>query len=505
VFVKNSIVYSSLNFVNQILMFVQSIILRWLLPPQLMGVWNYVGVIQSFASSFDLGTTTAVFRELPHMHGGQKAEEASRVVSTSFWTQVGQGLAISAIVIVYMLVYRSGDPYNYLFFVAAILLSLSAAKDILVTFFQSTNQYIPLSRLLLINGAVYFSLLPIGAYWGGVNGLMIAAIIANIIVLAVLYLGSQSRGVRIELRWESSIFRRHLSVGLPMRIVDYPFSISTMLDVLAVTRYGSIEALAIYSTAKAIAYSALEVPSRIGTVMITRINERAFTPEGRSAVAGDVRQFLLVEYLLLFPLLICAVYNALSTLVIVVIPKYSQAIPILQVLLLILYFVPQTSLVRNYWILDKRFVHLGVSNLVALAGMGLFIGIAVLIFKADPVYLAWAVVGGYVTQYVFIMYSVGSSLWGVRLASSTILIALASACYVVVVLRIFGIMPEMSGNRQYATFVYGATMSFVCMLPPIVLGVYLLSESHRSLVLNYIPYGQKCATLMKRMLPKSWK
>src|SRR3977135_4520209 len=82
-----------------------------------------------------------------------------------------------------------------------------------------------------------------------------------------------------------------------------------------------------------------------------------------------MKTFLLIEYLIVLPVLICSVCFAFAFLTSQFIPAYVTSVPVIRTLILAVYFVPQTTLIRNFWMLDKRLVALGASNIVGLLGM----------------------------------------------------------------------------------------------------------------------------------------
>src|ERR1043165_7928857 len=68
-FIKNAIAYSGTNLVSQFAQLVSRFIVRAMLAPSAMGIWELALAIQSFVNSFDPGINTAASIELPKLQG----------------------------------------------------------------------------------------------------------------------------------------------------------------------------------------------------------------------------------------------------------------------------------------------------------------------------------------------------------------------------------------------------------------------------------------------------
>jgi hypothetical protein len=135
-------------------------------------------------------------------------------------------------------------------------------------------------------------------------------------------------------------------------------------------------------------------------------------------------------------LIICLATFAGGLLVAKLIPKYVLAIPLIKILLLTMYFVPQTTLVRNFWTLDKRLFSLGVSNLVGLAGFLVLLYVTVNTQGKSLEAVAWATLGAWLIYYLYIMSSAGCEVWGKAPSFRLSLAALGSAAYTMFILSI---------------------------------------------------------------------
>lgn len=475
---KNILAYSGVNLFSQVLTLGQNLVVRGLLAPPVMGIWNYVGVVQGFLGTFDIGINAAAIRELPLLHGQGRLEEEAQARATAFWSSLAQGLLFMTLILGYLVWGWQSLEYKISLLVAALLVVTNSLKDCLTTFLQGAQQYVPLSRVQFLTVILHASALCLGAYFGGIYGLMLGAVLVQFCLAAMLLTTCLGQGLGIGYPWNRQIFGRLAGFGLPLRLVDYPLSLFLMLDVLCVTKFLPVSALALYATGRMISLSANELISRMGTVIITRINERGVAPAGRALVAEELRLFLLFEYLVLLPALIFPAFFVSSFLIGRFIPKYYLAVEVTRILLISLFFVPQTTLVRNFWILDKRLLSLGISNIVGfLAGVSA-LALAVWTLGLSLVTVAWAMVAGLIIYFCYIQLSVGRETWGLLTACQVGLASLGAATYTAVILHF------MNQDFLNLSFLEGLQLAglrimaaLLCLCPLFLLGAWVVLRS----------------------------
>jgi len=441
-------------------------------------------VINGFVSTFDTGISAAAFRELPMIRGTGNRDDETKSRSTAFWSQVCQGILFSSGILIYMLFFNSNTEYTIAYIAAAIIIIANSTKDILITIHQAAQQYVTLGKILLSFGILCACLVSVGTWLYGLMGLITGAIISQVLLIIIFVNSCRTLDFSILLFWKWSIFKRLIRFGVSLRIVDYPQSIFTILDVLIITRFIGVEALAIYSTAKAIVYQVTEIPSRIGTVMITRILEFSGTENGRKQVSEELRFFLLAEYFFIIPLVACLSFYAISCIIVLWLPKYVGAISVMHILICIMYFIPQTSLVRNFWIMDKRMGALAISNMIGLLGISASLLIAY-IHGLNLESITWGVAAGYCAYYIWLMFSVGQDLWGLKKAIIISLSAILSAIYVYSVISILPVTNEVTASTS--SFIWHSSLTLlralIFLIPLLTCGVCLLFHEKSSIPL----------------------
>jgi hypothetical protein len=245
------------------------------------------------------------------------------------------------------------------------------------------------------------------------------------------------------------------------------------LDSLFVARYCSAAQLAIYATAQLLFAVASDIPGRMGSVLMSRMYILIGANTNRLQVGEELRRYLYVQHTLLMPLLLTTLWWGAQFVFHTFLPKYASALDVAQVLLVGTYFIPSNTLIRNFWIIDKRLISLLASNLGSLlAG----IGVLLLAARAGQFQLNWisgGMVCGYAIHFGILLFSVGRAIWGTRIAMLVGTTALCGSIYVACLLRY--ILPSGGATdvRSLGVFLLlGWAKTQLCLAPLYALGMW---------------------------------
>jgi O-antigen/teichoic acid export membrane protein len=474
-FLRNAFAYSGTNLIAQFTQLASRFFVRTLLAPEAMGLWEFALVIQTFANSFDPGVNTAASVELPVLHGANQRGKESLVRSTVLYSNFIFSLVLAAGIFVYLSIHwREFDRYkDFAVIVAAIMVVLFSVSSSLITIHQGNQSYVSLSKASVYYSVLYALFVALGAYLKGIIGVLIAGAVSYFLQAVLLWIYTQKEQLKIERAWDKETFKRLIKFGLPLRVVEYPQSFFAFLDVFLVTKFLGISQLAIYAIARVFFIQTANIPAVLGTVFITRIFYLSGAKTSRKTLAEEMKTFLFIEYLVVLPLLICSVCVLFSFLTHQFIPAYASSVPVIQNLIFACYFVPQTTLVRNFWMLDKRLVSLGLSNVVGVVAMSASFFV---LFETRGLTLnsiAVASVAGYFLYYVYIMMTVGRELWGVLDALNLVMHAVVA---VGITKLILATMPIGTDQRDFYSnaiqLVSNIGRACLLLLPIIVYGVW---------------------------------
>lgn len=429
VFLKNALAYTSVNLFAQVAQLAQRFLVRSVISPAQMGVWELALAIQGFVASIDPGLSSAAWFELPVLHGQRELQEEERVRSTTFWSNLVLGLLGAGGILIYTCVRWSkfSDDMALAPLVAAFLVVIFAINQSFVTFYQARQSYIQLSRISFCYAVCFAAACSLGAFTIGLVGLLAGAVLAYGLQTTLFLFLAGKEGLLPSRSWKPATFRRLLAFGLPLRLADFPMALFCYMDVFLITSFLDAASLGIYATARVFFLQTANVSAMLGNVFGARILHMSGAGRMRAELAADMRDFLIIQYLLLYPVLTGAVLLGFSFLTTLMNPQYTGSIPVLKVLILCTFFAPQAAVVRNFWMMDKRLLALGISSVVGLAAMAASLFCFTRILGVTLESVAWAALVGYLLYYLYLMFSIGRELWGisgsVRVAGCAVLAA----------------------------------------------------------------------------------
>lgn len=480
-FFKNVFSYSVASFYAQCARFVQELVVRLMLSPEVLGLWSLVLVIQNFGATCDAGILSAAGRELPLLYGAKQYTEAANYRKTIMYMQVLGKLLVALGIVIYACC-RYLYPLQIEFWVviaAAIMIVLSSISDARMIFYQTAEAYVALSKKLIIYWTCYALMLITGVYIAGVNGLMVAALLA--MILQVIILRSNT------IHQEKGVFTRAfiapiLQFALPFRVVDFPMSMALVVDGLFVAKFFTLTELAIYTTAKLIFNQAGQVPTWIGSVFIVRLTTLSGGGNKWSELAGEMLKNLTAMNLIILPIVIGAVSLISHWGILVFLPKYANVIPLVPILLISLYFQPRVTVLRNYWIIEKKFGWLAVSNLIGISCM--LLGFAYLYyshwFSLAAVALIFSFAFG--AYFFFVVTQLGIQLWGLKKLSILLAEIVLAIGILLLALMAAGLFKPVMPSVVNAGMVFKSGSKFVVLMAPLVLyGLYRLDVLNKVL------------------------
>ncbi len=480
VVLKNILSFSSASAFGQVMRLIQEFVTRSLLPPEIMGLWNFVLVIKNLGASFDFGVTTAARRSIALFHGAGEREHIDVYARTSLVLQFTQQAIIAIGIVVYAYVFGEDGAFETfaLYLAAAVLLVLGAFGEAFIPIYQSLERYTALSKRLVVYWAAYAVLLVGGAYMADVKGLIAGMIL--VLVLQALTMGTGLRGLlsSATARWNFQAAKDMLSVGIPIRAFDYPFTISLMLDVLFVTKFLTLEILAIYATAKMVMFQLVQVPAWTANVIVTRIiAEVGKNKKSRRDLGYDVYLYLRLYYLVLAPLLILVAEAATTFLVGNFLPKYRESLGILPIFLFAIYFLPQGTVIRNFWMVDKRYRAFLRSSLVALVAMTGGLGTLLLADIVSITNVAAVFLMSQVVYFAFLVSRIGPELWTTRQTVALVACIAGSVAVTLVALGSGGGLSRGATIPALSELILNTLLELAIVAPMVIGGLVLLRNS----------------------------
>lgn len=477
-FIRNVLSYSAVNAYAQLIRLLQDFVVRFILPPSIMGIWSLVLVLQGFATTFDIGVLTAATRELPLLYGAGRRECASFYKSTAFLLHFGAKVVTALLIISYTFIRYSGtfNEYTYAGLAAGALIILTSIGEAFIYFYQSEQRYVELSKQLMLYWTCYAITIFLGVYFAGLTGLIVANLIALIIQAILLKSAFVPFANSRRFAWNSAAAKSLLSFALPFRAIDYPMSIAENIDGLIIAKFFSLKILAIYMTAKLICNQTGQIPTWVGNVFIVRLTTMIGSGEHNKRELGtEALQNLYVQYLFILPIIMVLAYHTAQFGIDYFIPKYRESLAILPVLLLSLYFQPRVTVIRNFWIINKNFKQLGISNIFVILASTLGFTYLFLSHNLTLIHVAWIYVLAYCSYFIYVFLKLGAEIWENENRLQLAIILVCSTLFTYFSLHTYIANTATTLFEAILQYLENLFLSLMILVPVFLLGIYQLS------------------------------
>lgn len=269
---KQIAIYSIANLLGALLTMLGSLWVANMAGPDLMGVYNFLQLLVTYAPLLAIGVFNGLNRELPFSIGKGNLEEADRLAAVSLY--VCCIICFIAIIGMLLATFGAWSIGNSLWLwglgAFAAVLPLTLYRTYLEVTFRTSHDFNWLSVVKLITAMAGLALVPLMYIdsWGGLLG---RAVLSVLLGVGFLWL---KRPFRVYPIWDVSTFRRLLSVGLPIFIVGYLYLLFISMDRLVITSKINLAALGVYTPALLILQGMAILPASVAQVIYPRTAER---------------------------------------------------------------------------------------------------------------------------------------------------------------------------------------------------------------------------------------
>jgi O-antigen/teichoic acid export membrane protein len=393
---------------------VQEFGLRMIFSPTVYGLWNYVTVLKNFGSTLDLGVATAASRKIA-IENGQGSKEIVGKYCSSALIINGYLKAITAIFIVGYAIYFTSFDLGWLTQITAIataviMVILIGFTDVYVAAYQGIEIQDRLGKLIAIFWAIFCATSIAFGYIFGISGVLFSGIFSYLIYALILHHKLRdSVDIRWAISWDKA--KDLLGFGIPFRVVDYPLVFLSNADLLLVAMFFDVQSLAIYSTAKIFLLQTSQIPGWILSIFVMKLANKMNNSFERAKCDEEMYLLLLFNYFVLIPLLL--VFTVLGSKVImhVFLVDYIPALDYVLLIMFALYFQPQVTGIRNYWMLEKKLKKLAITNIISLAVFFIVIFIGNVDIDGLTVIVTAYVLANCINALLG-LFSIGPKIWG---------------------------------------------------------------------------------------------
>lgn len=269
---------------------IASLLLRSLLRPEQMGIWQGVKLLLSYANYANLGASKGAARELARARSQGGLAQAARDVNLAFTVNTLSSLAFAAVVALagLWLACAGNGPWHRTWGAAllatALLVPMQRHLTFHITLLRSQQSFRTTAWVTVLDAALALLLGSAGAYLGGVLGLCLATLAAMLLTQAWIW----RRGpLPLHWCWDTQGVGRIVRLGAPLLASGVAASLFRSLDRLAILALlpDREAALGFYSTALLASSQIYGFSNLLSTAMGPRYSELFGRGCDRRAVA----------------------------------------------------------------------------------------------------------------------------------------------------------------------------------------------------------------------------
>jgi O-antigen/teichoic acid export membrane protein len=315
--------YGSSVIIAHFVTFFGGIIVARMLGPSNFGLWKALQLILTYAIYSELGSLSAMNREVPYFQGKGEIERVNRIRNVVLGQNLFMALAVSSglLLLYYCLPGVLPLSIELILFVCA-LVFLQQVYAYFEILFRSAHDFSMVSRLRLSRTVMDMGMAIVLIYFLNLNGRLLALTLTFILILIyILKRCKYSLRPEVDLRETLKLLR----IGFPILMVGFSGTLYFTIDSLLILKFLGKTQLGYYSIALVFASLMLVLPGVISEVLYPRYAERF----GNSDSISSLKLYVMVPNLLMaygFSLILGIAILLLPMAIMVLLPKYLPTI-----------------------------------------------------------------------------------------------------------------------------------------------------------------------------------
>ncbi|NUQ64860.1 MAG: oligosaccharide flippase family protein, partial [Pirellulales bacterium] len=285
-------VVGSVEVICQALGTVTSLLLRMLLSPAQMGIWQAVKLVLSYASYANLGVSKGAARELTVALGRGDLAKAQRGLDLAFTTNILSSLAYAAVLAgagIWVGLRGTGEwssAWAAGLAIGGLLAALGRYASFQVTVLRAKQAFATTSRLSALEAVTTLVVGGACTWLWGLPGLYAGTL--GVMGASLVYL-SRFGKLRFSWAWDRGEMRRLIAIGSPILLAGVVYSLFRSLDKLMILAYMPDREfqLGCYSLALMVSAQLYGIGNMLSIVMGPRYGEKF-------GQCGDRRQVALL-------------------------------------------------------------------------------------------------------------------------------------------------------------------------------------------------------------------
>jgi O-antigen/teichoic acid export membrane protein len=354
---SKSLLYSFSLYARMFVKLLGGIVIAKLLGPALFGLKNAYDLAREYEMNSDLGTFDALNRLAPYYRGEKNDTKARNAISTVFSINLYYAvIAAATLAMVSLYLKRSGYEQIYVDFAFFLGIMIFTGKMhlFLQTKFKIEHRFYELSVNHVLYGFTASILCIVLVFFLGFRGLLTGLVITDIICIAHL----MTKEKRIpEIKFSPVLYWQILKVGFPMMILFLMIILLSNADRTLILIMISEEALGYFGMATIATGIIATIPGAIHSVTLAPVMEKL----GRTKNSQSIKHYLnepMVIMAYILPVLISCIFFAIHLPIRHFLYQYTPSIPVVQILLIGIFFQSLSSPVLSVCLAINKQVQL---------------------------------------------------------------------------------------------------------------------------------------------------
>ncbi|MEM2144734.1 MAG: oligosaccharide flippase family protein [Candidatus Jordarchaeaceae archaeon] len=330
-----------------------SVITARLLGPLMMGTWNSFNLILYYSSFLQLGVFDGMTREIPYAKGIGETNKVRDYREMVFTFSLITGLfGIVAILFGSTFLREKFDPVVIFGIkVMAIVVFFYHLYGFYDYYMKAEQNFVIISRAKMLYTLSTSIFQVVGAVIYGIYGLLVGVLLANIMIVTILFLWQP-----ISVKWPTySSIGVLMRSGVPMLLNGMAASIVATLDRLIILTFLGRRELGYYAVAHLAANLLDFIPATLYQVFLPRIMKRAGQKKDPATLTKFWLEPILVMSIIL-PLLAGFVWLLARLGLMILLPQYMPGLLALKILVFGVFFGAIPILARNFFVaMNKQY------------------------------------------------------------------------------------------------------------------------------------------------------
>ena len=374
-FFKDVIFYSGSNFFSNILNFITAVVIRKILQPAFMGLYNEIMLIFDYAQHSHLGIINSLDKELPYLYGKKdnKGAEETRNIGFTVCLAVATSIVMALLIASMFLKFSEDKLLINGIRVVTLLILLRLGNSLYIVLNRSRHNFLVITKYTILIAIldICFKITLIIKF--GLYGLLWASVLTALLGLIYFYKASREK-FRLVFRFPLSKIAHLLKIGFPIFVTGFTFMTLRNIDRIMIIRFLGRESLGYYTIGLMVSVYMVQLPNLVYAVIFPRFYEAYGEKQN---ILGIKDHFIkpTIVFAYLFPILIGLVIIILPLLVYYILPSYAPGLFPAYLLLLGCSFLSLVNMPGYLLIaLNKqtRIVFIGVFS-VFLAAMSIYL------------------------------------------------------------------------------------------------------------------------------------